>query len=64
MSAASVEVKSNSRKGPDRELTAIADYVPGYRARSRNTETACSPNWCSKMTGKKTSPPVILRTRI
>ena len=35
MSAASSEVKSNIRKGPDRELTAIADYVLGYRPRSR-----------------------------
>lgn len=30
-----LEVKSNIRSGPDRELTAIADYVLGYRARNR-----------------------------
>ncbi len=29
----STEVKSNVRSGPDRELTDIADYVLGYRAR-------------------------------
>ena len=29
------EVRSNTRTGPDRELTDIADYVLGYRARSR-----------------------------
>ena len=31
----STEVKSNVRSGPDRELTDIADYVLGYRAKSR-----------------------------
>ena len=31
----STEVKSNIRSGPDRELTDIADYVLGYRARNR-----------------------------
>ena len=31
----STEVRSNQRKGPDRELTDIADYVLGYRLRSR-----------------------------
>ena len=29
------EVRSNTRSGPDRELTDIADYVLGYRARGR-----------------------------
>jgi 2-methylcitrate dehydratase len=29
------EVRSNKRSGPDRELTDIADYVLGYRAKSR-----------------------------
>ena len=29
------DIKSNVRTGPDCELTDIADYVLGYRAKSR-----------------------------